>query len=772
MSEVLFQKGAGGAALVSPALRLTVDLDAGTFSLWWPDAGRAVVDSAGTAVILASGVALSSRGAGFELIGTRAVDDALGRGLALWLRRRSAPGEPVVEVELALYDDVPFGVLRSELRNGTGAALRVQAFQVLEAGLLRLGRSPRGWRFYKQGWQNWSPALFLPCGGEDLPMAPPVVGPTTQPPPQPGLFLSEMVTAVVDPESGLALTAGFISTADQFSQVWLDRACRALSAASYADGIEVPPAGRLASERLLIEPTRQPLASLERYGDALASESGATPWPGVVTGWCSWYYYWQGIHEEQIVENLDFLARRRDELPVEYVQIDDGYQAGIGDWLTPNEKFPHGMGWLAEQVHARGFKAGLWLAPFMIGADSRLWGEHPDWAVQYKPGKPYIAMINWQQNCYAMDLTRPDAIEWLDRVFTTVSRDWGYDYVKVDFLYAGAVDGLRHDANVTRAQAYRRGMETIRGAMGDKFVLGCGNPIAPSIGLVHGSRIGPDVAPFWYPAEPPREAGRSDLSTVSTINGIRNIVGRYWMHGRLWLNDPDCLLARDCETALTLDEVRTLTTVIGMSGGMMMDSDNLLRLSEERRQLISVLLPPVGRSAAPLDLFDSPFPDIARLFELDCGTHRLLAVFNWDDSSAEVAAPLPPEAVHVFEMWSEQYLGLLSGGTTLSLPAHGCALLALRPDSGRPQLLGSSFHFAQGAVEVAGEEWDGETLRLSLRPAARRDGRLFLHVRAKWSRPALECHIAVELQDRGGGLLVLGLTLDRPLDLRLRFSRV
>ncbi|MBI2913055.1 MAG: alpha-galactosidase [Chloroflexi bacterium] len=777
MSEVRFRETARGPVLTSDSLRLAVHLDEGTFAVSEAQTGRAVMPHVASSVLLTDGSTLSTRGAGFVPESARRIEDPHGGGLALALRRRWHQSEPELTLTLTLYDTQPFAVLQAGIENTTDAPLRVQAFHVLEGSPLRLGADPRAWRFYKEGWQNWTPALVLPCSGEDIYMAPPVIGPTTQPAPWRGRFLSELVTAVVDPATGRGLTAGFVSAADQFSQLWLDRGRRAITAASYADGIEVPPGASLASERLLLEPTRPdgrppgrtPLESLQRYGDALAKESGAVPWPHVVSGWCSWYYYWQGVREETVLENLEFLAAHRDEMPVEYVQIDDGYQAGIGDWLTPNEKFPHGMGWLAEQVHARGFKAGLWLAPFMIGADSRLWQEHPDWAVRYKPGRPYVAMVNWSQQCYAMDLTRPDAIEWLDRVFRTVFDAWGYDYVKIDFLYAGAVDGIRHDPNVTRAQAYRRGIETIRRAARDRFILGCGNPVAPSIGIVNGTRIGPDVAPFWYPAEPPREPGRSDLSLVSTLNGIRNILSRFWMHGRLWLNDPDCLLARDSETALSADEVRTLATVIGLSGGMMLDSDNLPRLSDERRRrIVSFLLPPYGKSAAPLDLFESEMP---RLFELDCGSHNLLGVFNWRDEPAEVMAPLPAEATHVFEVWGRQYLGSHSGTLALSLPKHGCKLVGLRPALERPQVVGSTFHFAQGALEVESEAWDAGTLRLSLRPVACRRGELFVHTPSGWGRPSLEAGGDTVMAVRADGLLALELTLDRPLELSLRFAK-
>jgi alpha-galactosidase len=268
--------------------------------------------------------------------------------------------------------------------------------------------------------------------------------------------------------------------------------------------------------------------------------------------------------------------------------------------------------------------------------------------------------------------------------------------------------------------------------------------MGPSVGLADGARIGPDVAPYWYPMA--RGAARSSLSDPSAVNSIRNTITRFWTHGRLWMNDPDCLLVRETDTALAGDEVRALATVIGLSGGMVLSSDNLPKLSPARRELISLLLPVYGRSAVPLDLFQTP--DIPRLFELDCGTHRLLAVFNWDDESGEVAAPLPPGRWHVFELWERDYIGVCGGEVSLPVPPHGCRLLRLTPDVGRPQVVGSTLHITQGAAEIATEDWDGEKLRVRLRPVAKPAGELFI-----W-RPAGVQSVSVQ-----------GLTSERTLEL-------
>ena len=762
MSEVRLERNGQGPTLSNGIIDLALHEDSGTVDFL--SGGRAMISAAAFTVELADGTAYTSRGSGFTVEAERAVADVLGRGLEVVLRRAADEHEPNVSLTVTVYEDQPRVVLRADVANRSRVPLRVQAFRPLDGGRVELGTPVERWRFFREGWQNWSVAAVLPISGEDRYMAPPVVGPATQPPAQSGRFVAELVGAVVDPSTEIAVLAGFISAADQFSQVWFDREGSALSAASYGDGVTVGPGEALSSERLLVNVNTDPYAGLADFGDALAAQMQAVPWHRPVAGWCSWYYYWQGVTEEAVLANLAYLTEHRRELPVEWVQVDDGYQAGIGDWITPNEKFPHGMGWIAERIHEQGFKAGLWLAPFMIGAASQLWKDHPDWAVQYKPGRPYVAMVNWAQECYAVDLTHPEVMPWLEDVFHTVFDVWHYDYVKIDFLYAGAVDGIRRDPNVTRAQAYRRAIEKIRAIAGERFILGCGHPMGPSIGIMNGSRISPDVAPFWYPHEPPREVRRSDLSTVSTFNALRNTLVRSWMHNRIWLNDPDCMLARDTDTALTLDEVRTLATVIGLSGGMLLDSDNLMRLPDERRDMLSMLMPVYGRSAIPLDLFESETP---HRFELDCDTHRLLGVFNWADTPAEIVAPLTEDASHVFEVWEQNYLGVTAGSVSSAIPAHGCRLYSIRPASGRPQVVGSSFHLLQGALETSGEEWTGETLRLSVRPVAKAEGKIFVHVPEGFGAPAVD---GAGVSAKGDGVWGISLRVDDETPLEIRFQ--
>ena len=267
--------------------------------------------------------------------------------------------------------------------------------------------------------------------------------------------------------------------------------------------------------------------ALARWADRFAGAMGVgriRPAPRV---WCSWYHYFAGVTESAIRENVEAIGRL--DLPVDVVQIDDGYQAGIGDWLTPSERF-RSLADVARDIRVAGLRAGIWLAPFLVGASSRLAAEHPDWLVGDAD-----AGWNWDQSLHALDTTNPDARAWLGGVLLAL-RDLGFDYFKVDFVYAAALPGRRHAA-VTPIEAYRSGLELIRAAIGDSYLLACGAPILPSVGLVDAMRVSPDTAPHFEP-------GSGDLSAPGARSAIVTGRARAFQHARFWVNDPDCLIVR------------------------------------------------------------------------------------------------------------------------------------------------------------------------------------------------------------------------------------
>ena len=792
--KVQVSKGRRGPVLCNAHLELACDLPGGSLSLRPADGGPpklprclALVEVGEPPRTVAS--AQTGYRREYEV---SPVKDAHGRGVRLTLT--SPVGDLTLVLHVTLYDGQPFAVLQLELKNGCQRRLPVHRLAPLSTpqqgrGRIVLGGPPSRWSFYRQGWQSWTPTLTLNALEPDISALPSMLGPEAPPPewatarPAGGRFLADDMGALVDLSTGACVLAGFVSARDQLCQVRLDARRRALEAFSWADGVALEPGAVVRSERLLVDlagpPAGRvgpPLEALARYGDALGREMGARVPETVTTGWCSWYRFFDTVREENVLDNLRFLAEHRDELPLEHVQLDDGYFTGLGDWESMNEKFPHGMKWLADRIHEAGFKAGIWFAPFTVGANSALYREHPEWLIRDADGRPVLAIYNWDQECYGLDCTHPEVQAWLERLFRTVAEDWGFDFVKVDFIYSGALRGRRHDATATRAQAYRRGLEIIRRAVGERFVLGCGALMAPSVGLVDGQRIGPDVAPWWrWPSDAPpagrKRHGRAASSFPGTENALRNVLTRSWCHRRLWLNDPDCLLTRDEATGLTLDEVRTLATAIGLSGGIVLDSDNLPALTPERLAIVSLLLPPWGEAAQPLDLFEAGMPSLFQLpVERPWESWTLLGVFNWEDVACTLKAPLPPGRRHVFDLWSGQYGGVLSGEAIFPIvQAHGCKLLALREVQDRPQVVSSTFHFTQGALEIEDARYDGRrrALMLSLRPVAKKEGELVLYAPPNLRPGPVEGEVRVVA--RPDGLWALGLRLERPLRLEVPF---
>ncbi|WIB12624.1 glycoside hydrolase family 36 protein [Curtobacterium sp. MCPF17_052] len=246
-------------------------------------------------------------------------------------------------------------------------------------------------------------------------------------------------------------------------------------------------------------------AVFARYAELLRARLGTPTAPPVSTLWCSWYSSYEDIDEGLIADVTAGLG----DLPVDVVQIDDGWEEIVGDWV-PNDRFPSGMAATAAEVAARGSRPGLWLAPLICLPGSRTATDHPEWLVQDPAGGALVAGYNWDSHYFALDTTRPDVQEHLDAVVRTVV-SWGFRYLKLDFLYAGALPGVRH-RDVPRERAYREALERIRTAAGpDVYLLGCGAPMLPSIGVLDGVRVGPDTASDWAPpgsvADPSHEGG-------------------------------------------------------------------------------------------------------------------------------------------------------------------------------------------------------------------------------------------------------------------------
>jgi alpha-galactosidase len=433
-------------------------------------------------------------------------------------------------------------------------------------------------RVYEHGWQSWSPTTAYdlrqpPYRPSDATRRALCYRPERVP--RPIGFQGEGLLAVDPGDGGPVLVVATFDGANWMPSIRAEhRAGRVVvSADGPVERLELdlpggpdgsgPGAGRLG--RLG--------AALAAWADRYTGRAAVPPPRPAPTVWCSWYHYFTQVTEADVLENLDAMDDL--ELPIEVVQLDDGYQAEIGDWLDLSDRFAS-LGDLVDRIRQRGRRAGVWVAPFLVGERSRVAAEHPDWLVA-----DATAGRNWDQELRALDVTHPDAAAWLTEVFTTLA-GLGFDYFKIDFIYAGALEGGRHD-HADGLAAYRRGLELIREAIGpDAYLLGCGAPILPSVGLVDAMRISPDTAPAYEPSD-------LDLSRPSQRAALLTGRARQWQHGRFWVNDPDCLLARPA-----VERREEWAAHVAEVGGLVASSDRLRDLDQwgletTRRQLRSAI---------------------------------------------------------------------------------------------------------------------------------------------------------------------------------------
>ena len=314
-------------------------------------------------------------------------------------------------------------------------------------------------------------------------------------------------------------------------------------------------------------------AALARWGDAFAERAGVGALRPAPTVWCSWYHYFTEVTQDDVEENLDAISDL--DLDVDVVQIDDGYQVEIGDWLTLSDRF-ESLPDIVDRIRRDGRRAGIWVAPFFLGERSATLRAHPDWVIAgADPG------TGWGQQLRALDVTHPSAEAYLREVFTTL-RGFGIDYFKIDFLFAGAMDGRRAQV-ADGVEAYRHGLRVIRESIGaDAYLLGCGAPILPSVGLVDAMRVGPDIAHHYEPED-------GDLSQPSQRAAARNTRWRAWQHGRFWVNDPDCLVAGP-----HVERREEWADVVERYGGLRSSSDRLRGLDEWGLETTRRLLRRVG----------------------------------------------------------------------------------------------------------------------------------------------------------------------------------
>jgi len=146
--------------------------------------------------------------------------------------------------------------------------------------------------------------------------------------------------------------------------------------------------------------------------------------------WNHWWPYEDvEINEEVFLAN----AAKAAELGFEVCTLDAGWFGPAdaetfwydyrGDWHMVNRRrFPHGIRFLADRVHALGMKFGIWCEIEALGEKASLSHQRPELPAM-RDGKPlgYICLGN------------PEAQEWAYQTLARLIREFEVDWIKLDF---------------------------------------------------------------------------------------------------------------------------------------------------------------------------------------------------------------------------------------------------------------------------------------------------------------------------------------------------
>ena len=486
----------------------------------------------------------------------------------------------------------------------------------------------------------------------------------------------------------------------------------------FAPSLTLRPGQSVGSHRFMLNAAASPHAALEDYAGAVGAAQGART-RSIVNGWCSWFYTLWDVSEAEVLRNTAFAAQHLRPFGLQYIQIDEGYQRAHGDW-EGNERFPHGMRWLAEQIKAYGFKPGLWVSPYVVSEASDLFRRHADWLVRRRDGS-LQRIGNWaDENSpealtedikrYCLDITNPRAADWLGELFATIARGWGYEMIKIDFMKWSILAAERYqDPTLASAEVYRRGAKIMRAAAGDDcHILECG-PGNTTVGLIDSMRIEADIN-YGYAEAAWKQYFQDPACSVAAA------AKRYYFHGRTWINDVDHV----CLDLLTVQQAQAAATCVALSGGNVISGDRLVDLDPAKLAILAKITPSCGEAAVPVDLFDADVPTTFVLrVERPFAAWSVVAFFNPDLATAlERRFPLSrlgldaSKTYLAFDFWNESFVGRIASDLSVRVEPGSVTLLALHAETGAPQVLSTSRHVAQGAIELEDVRWSGSERRL------------------------------------------------------------
>lgn len=149
--------------------------------------------------------------------------------------------------------------------------------------------------------------------------------------------------------------------------------------------------------------------------------------PVVLNSWEAFYFKIDGSLM------VDF-AKAAHDCGMDMLVMDDGWfgaryndDAGLGDWVPNQEKFPNGLAAFTKEVKKQGVNFGIWIEPEMVNPNSDLYRAHPEWCLR-APGR--VPLESRKQ--LVLDMANPAVVQYLKDSFAKCFAGAEIDYFKWD----------------------------------------------------------------------------------------------------------------------------------------------------------------------------------------------------------------------------------------------------------------------------------------------------------------------------------------------------
>ena len=408
---------------------------------------------------------------------------------------------------------------------------------------------------------------------------------------------------------------------------------------------------------------------MENYAAANTNFVPRLAWTnGVPFGWNSWGVIQQNISYTDAIAVSDYFSvnlmnHNFTSHGTVYINLD----AFWNDNFTPAQ-----LQSFVIHCHAKGQKAGIYFGPFAFFGSAT---DATNWIVEGTANAYHYSDVllrdtngNFESSDggLAMDSTHPGTQQRID-YYVNLFTNWGFDFVKLDFLSHGAFEGVHHDLNVTTGiQAYNQGMQHVLNAINGHMFIS--ESIAP-------------LFPYQY-AHSRRIACDAQTSLIGDTEYTMNSVSTGWWLDNLYqFNDPDLMVFGN---GANTNEAQS-RLICGAVTGMMLNGDDLTTAAGQaasQKYLTNSAIDDVtraGRTFTPVE--GNTGNSAVNIFVRMEDTTWCLSIFNYDANSVVRTvdlnrAGLPPGNYVVTNLW-DGTASKVGGSLNVNLNAKQAKLFRL-----------------------------------------------------------------------------------------------